>query len=157
MPFFDWYANNASAARPNEIGADDGVERPIGALHEDVRLQTCDDQQGVVLVEYDDPVDAPKGSQDLRAFLLWCNWPRRAFDGSNRSIRIQTDHQRVAFTPRLLEIPDMTWMQEIEHAVGEDNRQAATPQSPHELDCFVARQNHLNRMFGEKVQVCSGR
>ena len=92
---------------------------------------------------------------------------RRTLDGPHGSIGIQTDHQRVAFAPRRLQIADMPGMQEIEHAVGEHDDAAGRSQLLDERDRLCERHDLLthdplyniffNLIAGENVHVCRGR
>ena len=70
MPFFDCHANDHAAAGFDDVAADDPVGGPVGALHQDVRLDRGDDGVRIVLVEDDDGIDDGERRQDLRALLL---------------------------------------------------------------------------------------
>ena len=76
---------------------------------------------GRVLVKNRDRVDTLERQQDFGPLALRRNRPLRPFVGTHRSIRIQTDDQRVAKLPRILQIPNVAWMKQIEDPVGEDD------------------------------------
>ncbi len=71
-------ADDPAAAGFDDVAADDAVGGPVGALHEDVRLDRGDDGVRIVLVEDDDGIDDGERRQDLGAFLLGVDRARRA-------------------------------------------------------------------------------
>ncbi len=131
--------------------------RPVGALHEDVRLQRPDHGVRRVLVEYDDAVHACERGQDLGALGLRRNRPIRALDGAHRPIGVDSDEQRVAKSPRLLEVAKMPHVKQIEHAVGEDDGLAGgARRSSNQCDPLCNRHD-LKWMSPENRQACCGR
>ena len=95
---------------------------PVGALDEHVRLERADDLVRRVFVEDHHGVDRLEREQHLGALGLRRDRTPRALVRAHGSIRVDADDERVAEAPGLLEIADMPGMQQIEHAVGEDDR-----------------------------------
>ena len=112
-------ADDAAAARLDGLAADDGVERPVGAFDEHIRLQPADDLLRVVFVEHHDRVHTRERRQDFGSFALGIDRTRRSLDGAHRSIRIDRDDQRITFAPRVLQVTNMARVEKVEHAVGE--------------------------------------
>ena len=82
------------------------------------------------------------------------------------NIGVQTHDQRVPFTARGLQIPNMPGMQQIEDAIGEYDALTLVAQVLHKRHRFGRRQNLLRHrkifqvlylMVGEKVQRWRGR
>ncbi len=75
--------------------------------------------------------------------------------GPHRSIRVHGDDQRVTLAAGVLQVAHVARMQQIEHAVGEDDGQAAgaEPLSTH----WTASGSDSNTLFLElEVARCSG-
>jgi hypothetical protein len=128
---FDRHSHNFSAASLHDIAADDGVFRPIGAFDEDVGLQRRDHGVWRVFVEHDDGVDARERFENLDTLHLRRDRTAFALVGSRRSVGIQADDQEVAERTRLLQVTQVSGMEQVEHAVREH-------------DCFssIARPRH---------------
>ena len=67
--------HDATAAGLDGVTADDLVSRPVGTLHQDVRLTGADDFGGRVLVEDHHDVHALERREHLRPLLLRVDWP----------------------------------------------------------------------------------
>ena len=87
-----------------------------------------DDLVRRVFVEDHDGVDARERREHFGALGLAIDRPIRALlERARRSIGVDGDDQRIAQAPRLAQIAHVAGMQEIEHAVGEDDLLAAGP------------------------------
>ena len=89
-----------------------------------------------LLVEDDDGVHARERGEDLRALGFGRDRTVRPLDGPDRSIRVHADDERVAERARLLEVADVAGVQQVEDAVGEDDRlPAARPSTRRRASC----------------------
>ena len=123
MSWLDRDADHSSAARFDYVASDDGILSPIGAFDEDIRLQGGNQIVRRVLVEDDDAVDAGEPFEDLRALCLGGMGPVGSFDRAHRPIRVHADEKGAAEAARLLEVTEVSYVQEVEDAVGEHDRQ----------------------------------
>ena len=129
---------------------------------EHVRLERRDERVRRVLVEHDRRVDRRQRGDDLGAFGLRRDRPAWSLVRPNRPIRIHADNQRVAERPRVLQVAQMARMQQVEDAVGEDDRLAGGAQALDEaggvsVDRHVRPSAALKCTFGENVQRWRGR
>jgi hypothetical protein len=141
MSFCEGDSDDSPAAGFNALAPDDRVGRPIGALDEHVGLQPADDLLRRVFVEHNHGVNACETGQHFRPFVLRIERSIRPFDGAHRPVGIHTDDERVSFATCILKISHVTWMQEIEHAVGEDHFPAGVAQVLNECHGFCEREN----------------
>ena len=72
-----------------------------------------------VLVEHDDRVPALEGQEDFGALVLGLERTSGFFDGAHRPIGVDADDEQSSQPSRVLEIPDVAGMEEVEHTVGE--------------------------------------
>ena len=75
----------------------------------------------VKLIEDDHVIYRPQCCDQGGAGALGEDGPARAFQFSRAGIGIDADHEQIAFGPRCLQVTDMADVQQIEHAVGEDD------------------------------------
>ena len=118
---FNLNANHRATARFDDVATDDGIFGPVGAFHEHVGLQRGNDVVGRVLIEGDDRIDGRQRLEQLDALVLRRNGTASTFISRHRSIGIDADDQCVTHRPCLLQIANVPRMQQIEHAVGEDD------------------------------------
>ena len=129
MPLLDGNEHDAAAARLDGVAADDLVGRPVGALDEDVRLDGRMISAGVSSSKIDDGIDARERREDLGALVLGRDRPRRALvaRAPTRS-ELRPTISSVAVGARGLEVADVAGVQQVEHAVREDDRLPACAQ-----------------------------
>ncbi len=123
------HANDPPAACFDDVAPDDSVGGPVGAFHEDIGLQSLDQIVWCRLVEYHDTVHACQRFEDLGALGLGGNGTSGSLDLPDGTVRVQTDDQGIPERTRLLEVSQMTDMQEVEHAVGEHDGSSGCPQA----------------------------
>jgi hypothetical protein len=121
VPFGQRDPDDPPASRFDGIPADDLIGRPVGAFDENIRLQDRNDLGGGVLVEGHNRVDACKGREQLASFVLWHEWPTFALVPPNRRVGIHSYDQSVTQRTRLLEVTNVSGVEQIEHTVGEDD------------------------------------
>src|SRR6185436_10392487 len=133
------------AACLDDIASHDRVRGPVGALDEHIGLNRRDQVVRCLLVEDDDAVDTGESLEHLRPLGLRRDWTLRPLVGANRPVGVEADNQRVAEGPGLLQVAEVADVQQIEHAVGEDDRLAGGAESCHEIDSAFPR--HASRSF----------
>jgi hypothetical protein len=74
---------------------------------------------GGVLVEHDNRIHALERQEDFGALAFGIERTSGFFDGPYRPIGVDADDKQSSEPSRVLEIPDMAGMEEVEHAVGE--------------------------------------
>ena len=120
-------------ARFHDVAADDGVSSPIGTLDEHVRLQSRNDPVRSVFVKDDGASTTVRPASSSARSASGVNWPVGAFVGANRSVRIDTDDERVAFLARGGEIPDVSRVEQIEDAIRENDNGALARGAAYQL------------------------
>jgi len=92
------------------------------------------------LVEDDDGINTPQRGKNLGAFCFRCNWPPGSTVGTDRSIRIDADDERISKRSGVLKVAHVTRMQQIEDAVCEYDDPALAPEPLDEVDRLLERQ-----------------
>lgn len=136
MAFCEGDAHHTAAPRLDAFAAYDGIERPIGTFDQHVGLQPIDDLLRIVFVKHDNHIDACESGDHLGPFVFRVNRAGRSFDSAHRSVGVNTNDERVPLAPRILQVTDVTWMQEIKHTVGEHDFFPGVAQVLHECDGF---------------------
>ena len=115
-----WIADNGNSptVAPNDIAFRNRVFCVIRTLGVYVRFKRQQKLCHGWLVEDCYKVDGLESGNDLGSLTLIHNRPSLAFQDSDLLIRIDTDHQKVAQRPRILEISDMTDVQDIKTTIG---------------------------------------
>src|SRR5262249_13854853 len=103
----------------------------------DVGPQPRDEPVGRVLVEDDDVIDVAQGGEDLRALLGGHHRSAGALETRHRGVAVDADEEHVAESACGVQVPEVTDVQEIEAAVGEDNTLALRAQAGGELRRLV--------------------
>jgi hypothetical protein len=145
MAGFYWHANDSAAARFDDVAPDDSVGRPVGAFNENIWLESLDQIVRCGLVENHHTIHACQRFENLRALGLGGNGTSGSLDLPDGPIRVQTDDQGIPQRPRLLEVSQMTDVQEVEHAVGEHDGSSGCPQA---LDNGNGSGSREHRAFG---------
>ena len=127
MALFDRDTHDSTSSRFHNIAANDGVVSPVGALHQHVGLQVRNDVVRSVLVEDRDGVHALERRKNLGTLMFGRDGTVRAFDAVNRSIRVDGDDEDIPERTCLLQIADVSRMQEIEYTVSEDHTMPGFP------------------------------
>jgi hypothetical protein len=146
---FDGDTDDPASARFDHISTDNGIGRPISAFDEHIRLECGDDFVGRVLIEDYARVHDGESRKEFGAFGLGCDRAARSLVRTNRSIRVDADDERVAFLPGGGEIADVSRVQEIEHAVGEDDNVAFGAECADE-SCRFSDREHSPHQAGPK-------
>jgi hypothetical protein len=141
VAFLDRRADHAAATRLDDVTADDLIGRPIGALHENVRLEARDDSVRRVLVEDDDGIDRCERRNDLGALGFGVDRATGPLVGADRPIGVDADDERVAFGARRLQVAHVAGMQDVVDPVGEHHRPVRRAQRVHETDGVLDRQD----------------
>jgi len=126
MTLLDRNTDHASSTCFDNVAADDGVSRPIGPFDEHVGLQSRNDLVRRLFVEDDSSIHDAKAGEKLRAFGLSVHRSAGALVSTNRSVRIDSDDESIAFLARSGEIPDVAGVKQIEDAVGKDDDSASS-------------------------------
>src|SRR5262249_36541788 len=113
-----------------------GVVRPLGM---DIRPQPRDEPVGRVLVEDEDMIDVAQGGEDLGALLGGHHRSSGALETRHRGVAVDADEEHVAESACGVQVPQVTDVQEIEAAVGEDDTLALRAQAGGELRRLVDR------------------
>jgi hypothetical protein len=127
-PFREVEANHSATSRFDNVAADDVIGIPVGALDQDVRLNSRDDRKRRVLVERHDGVHTVESQQNLDPFLGSIDRSIASFVCAHRSIGVHTDDEGIAEAPCFVEVTHVPGMQQVEHAVGEDDSPATALQ-----------------------------
>ena len=111
-----------SAARFDDLAADDPFHRPISAFDEDIRLQCGDQALGVRFVEQDHIIDTAERGDHFRPLSVRDDRPiRRLVQTPDGRIAVDGDDKQVTQVFRSLEVARMAHVHEIETAVGKDD------------------------------------
>ena len=121
MARLDRDADHPAAARLDGIAADNLIRGPVGALHQHVRLNRLDRFSRGVLVEQRDGATHSSAPMNLGALAFRRNRPSRPLVPANGSVGVQADNQRIAEQSRLLQVADVSGMQQVEDTIGEDD------------------------------------
>ena len=114
---------HATAAGEDARRPDDALDRPVAAFHEHVGPAGTDEGLGGIVVEPGHCADGFERRHHRRAILQPVQRPLGAFaEPAGRGIAVQRDEQARAFGAGAREIGDVTAMQQVEDAVGEDQR-----------------------------------
>ena len=116
---------DAAARFGDLLGADHGVDRPVGALHQHIRLQAHDQVERRVAVEAGDRVDRCQCGDDRGAVGKGVDRTFRPLEPARAGIAVERDEEPVALRARRRQERDMAGMQDIEAAIGEADREAA--------------------------------
>ena len=104
----------------------DLVESPVSALGQHVGPQGQNRRQGRRLAKLNHPVDALEGGQQLHALAGWNQGAIRSLEPPDAGVAVDGHDESVAQSSGLLEAADVSHVQQIEAAVGE-NHGLATP------------------------------
>jgi len=112
-----------AATRQHPRGADDALDRPVAALDQHVGARGCDQRFRRVVVEPGDRADRLERGDERQAVVKRVY---RALAGlaepPRRGIAVQRDEQRGSLASGAREIGRVATVQDVEHAVGEDER-----------------------------------
>ena len=92
----------------------------IAAFNVNVRAQGAEEAIGGGIVEEDGGVHASEGGNEASAFGGGQEWAALTFQSPRRVVAVDSDEQRIAEGAGFLKIIEMADVQEIEHAVGEN-------------------------------------
>jgi hypothetical protein len=129
------------AAQLDGIATYDLIRRPISAFHENIGVARADDCRWRVLVKDDDDVHTLERRQDLRSLRLRSDRPLRTFVSTHRVVGIQAHDEGVAERTRLLEISDVTRVEEIEYSVRKNNNASGALMTVDPSDGVCARKH----------------
>jgi len=113
--------HDLAAARANYLATDDCVRSVIATLDDHVRLKRLDQLERRVLVEQGDGIDGLEGRHDIDAFRLAPDRTIRTLKASNRRVTVHANDQGVAALPGAGEDVYVARVQQVEHAVREDD------------------------------------
>jgi hypothetical protein len=115
---------NHAASRLHFCTADDLVQRPVVAFHQNVRKQTRNQFQRRRRVKDHHRINAFERGEDFRAFAFGDDGTPFTFQWPNARIAVQSDDQHVTQFPRLLEDSNMSRVQHFKAAVGKNDAAA---------------------------------
>ena len=99
---FDRDTHDPTSSRFHDVAPDDGVVRPIGALHEHVWLQVRDDVVRSLIVEDGHGIDTFERRKNLGTLVFGCKGAARTLVRTNRSVRVDGDDQDITESTGLL-------------------------------------------------------
>lgn len=117
----DRHGNNDAACCFDLFPADDLIAGPIAALDKHVGEKCGNDFARRGLAENHDAVHALKRGKNFRAFVFWKNRPTRAFEFSDARVAIDANDKRFAEGAGLFEALNVTGMEQVKAAVGEND------------------------------------
>ena len=120
-PQGEFDAHDFATACFDEVTPDDAVRAPVGSLDEHIGLDRRNQCLWCVFVEDRHRVDAPQCGDNLRSLVLRIDWTRWSLVGAHRAVRIDRDDQRITERPGVGRIADVTRVEQIEDAIGEDD------------------------------------
>src|SRR6056297_524973 len=120
-PRYDLQADEPAASGLDLLPTDDRIERPVAALGEHVRLDRTHEPDRCLARESHDPVHAGERRHDLHPLPLAHHGSARSLGRAYARVAIDADDQAVAEAARLFQAPDVTQMEEVEAAIGEDD------------------------------------
>ena len=129
MPRGDGHNHHAPTASAHNVRTDHCIRAVVAALDDDIGLQSSHDFERRVLAEHDNSVDAFQAGENERPFRLRSHRTRRTLESAHRGIAVHANDEPVPCPPRGHQHVDMTGVQEIEDAVGEDDG-ARAPLAP---------------------------
>jgi hypothetical protein len=106
------------AAAPTDLSRADNCRLSIiAALHENVRLNTSNELERRVFLEYDDRVDRFERCENITPFGCASNRPVWSLQSADRRVAINADEQALAPLARAKQYVDMPRMEEVEDAI----------------------------------------
>ena len=117
----DGNGDNAATGSFDFFAADNLVAGPIAAFYENIGQQPRDDLARRQLIENDDGVYGFESGKYFRPLAFGDDRPACAFQLADTGVAVQTDDEHVAELARQLEAPDVTGMEQVKAAVGEDD------------------------------------
>jgi len=106
------------------------IKGPVSSLSEHVREQFLNDFEGCLLGKDSHEVDTFKRGHHFAALFLGQNRPALPFDSSHGAVAVQRHHQKVPFRTRLLQVTNVSGMQQIKTPVSEDNFLSVSLKTP---------------------------
>src|SRR4051812_37995970 len=88
--------DHPSSARLDGFAAHDGVLGPVGTLYQNVGLKETNDLVRCVFVEHDDRIDRAERCERFRPLGLRRDRSTGSLVGTNGTIGVDANHQRVA-------------------------------------------------------------
>src|SRR5262249_48599862 len=108
--------------------ADDILFAIVGTLYQNIGTQGSDNLFRRGFIKNGDVIDRLKAGQDNSSGLLRLNGPIRSLEGANAGITVEPDDEQVGLGSCLLQVLNVTRVQDVEAAVGKRNPLAqATP------------------------------
>lgn len=121
MPWRERNDGDRAAALAHFTGADDRRFRVIAPFDQHVRAQHHDELEWSVLLEDHHRVDRLESRQHVTPFGSGAHRPRGTLEAAHRVVTVDADDQKIALAPRGNEDVDVSGMQQVEHAIREDN------------------------------------
>ena len=140
MTGLDRHEHNPAAAGFDGVPPDDLIGGPVCALDENIRLKSLDDLAGCPPGKSRPPRPRPVRPA-LRRVRLGRDRSRRALVAPHRGVGVHPHYQRVAERAGSFEISNVPGVEQIENAVGEDDRLSRAAQLSDELDGSRPRQH----------------
>jgi len=113
--------DDLSTARGDVGSTDNGVDSVVTALHEHIRAQLANELKWSVLVEDRHGIDNLQGREHIRSLMIAAHGSRRPLEAVHGGIGVDADDEGVTVITGDPEDVDMTRVQKIEDAIGEDH------------------------------------
>ncbi|HEY1468816.1 MAG TPA: hypothetical protein VGF61_07215 [Candidatus Acidoferrum sp.] len=114
-------ALDATAGGFDFFAANDLIAGPVATLDENIGEKSRDDGARSGFVEDEDGIDAFETGEDFGALVLRNNRAAGSFEGANAVIAIDADDEEIAEGAGGFEAANVSGMEKIEAAIGEDN------------------------------------
>ena len=150
----EWNDDDASAPAKNLRSTHDRSLVVVATLDEDVGPKRGDELERRILLELDDGVDHLERRQNIAPFRRRTHRSRRPFEPADRVVAIHPDDEGVPFPARAQQNVDVTWMEQVEHAVGEYD---STTLRPAPLARFIPLHDFFVRVAGSAQKLPSAR
>jgi hypothetical protein len=110
-----------AAVTKNRIALGDGLLRIIGAFGMYCRAKYVQHMRNAGFIEEHHIIYAAKRRNQRRAFILIKNRPALIFDQAHGLIAVDGDHEDISQSPGVLEVPQVSNVENVKATVGENN------------------------------------
>ena len=149
MPLLDGDADHASTASLDRIAPDDSIGRPVCAFDQDVRLNRPDHFGRCVFAEHRHCIHTTQSSQQFTTLRLSSYRPVCPFVAPHGGVGIEPHDERVTQGAGLLQVADVTGMQQVKDAIGEHDDLSRSTERRRECRRVFAREHTRCRRGGQ--------
>ncbi len=130
MPWRDWHNHDPAPARTHDVSTHDAVWAVVAAFDDHIGLKRTDEFEGGVLGEHDDRVDTLERGKKKGTLGFGAHWARGPLEPADRRVAVHSNDEQVPSPSRRDEDVEMAGVQQIEYAVGENDRTRAAAAPP---------------------------